>query len=55
MDEKIKKFFKEASKKHCNLKLYHELLYAGSNMVDYAVKNNRLKDFRYFVTPQKIQ
>lgn len=53
MDEKIKKFFKEASKKHCNLKLYHELLYAGSNMVDYAVKNNRLKDFRYFVTPQK--
>ena len=53
MEEKIKKFFEEATKKHCDLKLYHELLYAGSNMVDYAVKNNRLKDFRYLVTPQK--
>lgn len=53
MEEKIKGFFDEASKGHCNLELYKELLYSGANVLDYAVKNNRLNDFRLLVTPQK--
>lgn len=53
MDEKIKLFFDEASKGHCILELYEELLEKGSSLVDYAVKNNRLNDLKFLITPQK--
>lgn len=51
MEKKIKQFFYEALNGHYNSELYKEL--NVKEVLDYAIKNNKLNEFKFLVTPQQ--
>ena len=53
MQEKIKQFFEELMRGYYNFSLHKELMYEGRAVLEYAIENNKIKEFKKLITPQQ--